>query len=192
MNTDPFTDKISLWLDHELDATEVAELQTHLVTCSTCRQAYQVMQRLDGLFREAAAQGVAPAPGFAGRFEARLAQQQAAKSSRLWLGVTALFLGTLAIIALCSALIAVSVRAEVSMLGVNLLYLWLADFIRSANTLGVWVSLGGSLLRACLITMNQPLFWASAVAAAGLAWLWVRLLKSVYRRASATVEMLLL
>lgn len=192
IQTDSYTEKLSLWLDHELSAAEVAELQAHLSGCPVCQQTYQAMQRVHALLGLAAAEVAAPAAGFAERFETQLAQRQVAHPSYPWLGLAALSLGTVFILAVCGTMLTISVRAGANLVSVNILYLWLVDFIQSANMLGVWVSLGSSLLRACFITMNQPLFWVSAVAAAGLAWLWGRLLRLIYGRASVPVTLRLL
>ena len=44
---------------------------------------------------------------------------------------------------------------------------------------------------ASFITMSQPLFWGYALLAAGMAWLWVRVIKSVYRPVPMNIELLI-
>ncbi len=190
--TDTYTEKISLWFDETLNEAEAADLQTHLHQCPACQQTYQAMLRLHTFMRTAASHLAAPTPGFAARFETRLAQQHVQNLRQVWLGVVVLLIGTLFFLIAGGAIATMSLRTSLSMVGVNLLYGWLIELLQSVNTIGVWVNLLGTFMRVSLNTMRQPLFWVCAAAAAGLAGLWVHLLRSVYRRASATVEMLFL
>ncbi len=189
MTHETFTEKISLWLDNELSAAEIAELQTHLSGCPTCQQTYQAMQHVDRLFHESASIIVAPTPGFPQRFEARLAQRYARNGGHLGLGLAVLLLGTLFLFVIGGVTISTFISAGMSMMGVSALYDWLAAFIESANLVGVWFNLTSLFVKACLITMSQPLFWGFAVVAIGMAWLWLRLLKSVYQRSAITIEL---
>lgn len=189
MAYDTFTEKISLWLDNELSAPEVAELQAHLVDCPACQHAFQALQQVDSLLRSGASVIVAPPPGFTTRFETRLAQQQAGHNGHVWLGLGVLFVGTLVLFVLGGIVVGTFVTAGVNLLGIDILYHGLAGLIVSANTLAVWLNLASLFLKASLITMSQPLFWGCALVAIGMAWLWLRLLKFVNR--PATVELLI-
>jgi hypothetical protein len=189
MSHDTFTEQISLWLDNELSATEVAELQTHLAGCHTCQHTYQALQQVDTLLRSGSSVVVGPAPGFTVRFENRLAQQQARHNGHIWLGFGVLLVGTLILFIIGGIVLGTFVSAGINLDGIDLLYNGLAGLIVSANTLLVWVNLAGLFLKACLITMSQPLFWGCALIAAGMVWLWLRLLKLVNR--PAAVELLI-
>lgn len=191
MTHDIFTEKISLWLDDELDPAERAELQAHLSGCPTCQQAYQAMQRVDHLFRDASTMLVVPQPGFAQRFETRLARQRAYQPKRIWWGMSVLALGTVLILLIAGVTVGAMVSAGVSMLGVPALYGWLAGFIETTNTLGVWFSLAGTFLKVCLRMMSQPLFWGVVALALGMIWVWLHLLQKIYRRTVVTVELLI-
>jgi predicted anti-sigma-YlaC factor YlaD len=189
MTHETFTEKISLWLDNELGPAEIAELQTHLSDCATCQQAYQAMQRVDRLFHESARVVVAPAPGFPQRFEARLAQRYAINGGHLWLGLAVLALGTLFFFLIGGVTISTFISAGMGMIGTSILYDGLVAFIESANLIGVWLNLTGLFVKACLITMSQPLFWGFAIVAIGMVWLWLRLVKSVYQRSATSIEL---
>jgi hypothetical protein len=191
MGHDIFTEKISLWLDNELSPAERAELQAHLTDCPTCQRTLVALQRVDSLFRNASAVLVAPPPGFTQRFEAHLAQQRAYNPTRVWWGLAVLLLGTVLLLLIGGVMVGVTVSEGVSILGVPALYGWLAGFIEVTNTMGVWLNLAGTFLRACLITMSQPLFWGGVALALGMTWLWLRLLQKIYQRTVVTVELLI-
>lgn len=189
MSHDTFTEKILLWLDNELSNPEVAELQAHLMDCPACQHTYQALQRVDTLLRSGASVVVAPAPGFITRFESRLVQHQARHNGHIWWGLGVLFVGTLFLFIIAGIVLGTFVSAGVNLVGIDILYKGLAGLIASANTLAVWLNLAGLFLKASLITMTQPLFWGCALMAAGLAWVWLRLLKVVNR--TVTVELLI-
>lgn len=191
MTHDIFTEKISLWLDDELDPAERAELQAHLSGCPTCQQAYQAMQRVDHLFRDASTMRVIPQSGFTQRFEARLARQRVYHPKRIWWGLSVLALGTVLLLLIAGVTVGAMVSTGVSMLGVPALYGWLAGFIETTNTMGVWLSLASTFLKVCLRTMSQPLFWGVVTLALGMSWVWLRLLQKIYRRTVVTVELLI-
>jgi predicted anti-sigma-YlaC factor YlaD len=188
MANDTFTEKISFWLDNELSAAEAAELQAHLAGCHTCQRTYQALQQVDTLLRRGSSVVVGPAPGFTARFENRLAQQ-ARHNGHIWLGFGVLFVGTLFLFIIGGIVLGTFITFGINLIGIDILYNGLAGLIVSANTLMVWVNLAGLFLKACLITMSQPLFWGCALVAAGMAWLWLRLLKLVNR--PAAVELLI-
>lgn len=187
---DTFTEKISLWLDNELNPAEVTELQAHLAQCAFCRQTYQAMQQLDQMLRGASALMAAPAPGFTARFEVRLAYSHPGARKQMWLGFTVLLIGVLSILSVVGIIAGVILLNLSATLDIGLLYRGLAEFIESINMLGTLFNLGTLILKVCLILMSQPLFWGYALLAAAMALLWVRLMRSVYRRGLATVELL--
>lgn len=191
MAHDIFTEKISLWLDNELDLVERTELQAHLSSCPDCQHTFQAMQRVHTLFGEAATTLVIPQAGFSQRFEARLARQRAYQPKRVWWGMSVLLLGTVLLLLIAGVTVGAMVSAGVSMLGVPALYGWLAGFVEVTNTLGVWLNLAGTFLRACLKTMSQPLFWGGVFLALGMSWVWLRLLQKIYQRTVVTVELLI-
>ncbi len=189
MKNDAFTEKISLLLDDELSAAETTELQAHLTDCHTCQQAYQAMQQVDTIFREGAKVMVTPAAGFVQRFETRLVQRRAHNGGHLWLGLGTLLLGTLSLSVITGLMVSAFISAGVNTMGVSLLYHWLARFIESANFVEVWLNFGVVFLKACLITMRQPLFWGFAVVATGLVWLWLRVIKLISQQGTATLRL---
>ena len=189
MEHDTFTEKISLWLDEELSAPEVAELEAHLAGCPACQQTHQTMQRVDTLLHSGSKVLIAPAPGFVQRFETRLAQQQTREQGHVWLGLGVLLLGTICLFILGGVILYPFVSAGVNMIGLSALFVWLAEFIESANAVGLWLRLVGLFLKASFITMSQPLFWLGVLGAVGVAWLWLRLLKLAYRRIPTTIEL---
>ncbi len=191
MTHDLFAEKISLWLDNELSLAERAELQAHLSGCPTCQHTFQAMQRVHTLFGQAAATLVVPPEGFTQRFETRLAGQRAYQPARVWWGMSVLLLGTLLLLLIGGVMVGVTVSAGIGMLGVPVLYGWLTEFIQAANILGVWLSLAGTFLRACLITMSQPPFWGGVALVLAMSWLWLRLLQKIYHRTVVTVELLI-
>jgi predicted anti-sigma-YlaC factor YlaD len=184
-----FAEKISAWLDNELNPTEISELQTHLAGCPACRHTYQAMQQVDHLLRSAA-EMAGPLPGFSQRFEARLAHHQQARW-RLWLGLGALLVGTLFVVGFGAVVMAVTMLDVSSIVNADLLYRGLAQFIELVEEASLLFDLVSLLVKACLITMSEPLFWVCALAAAALAGLWIRGLRSFFRQPPAAVELLI-
>jgi predicted anti-sigma-YlaC factor YlaD len=186
---DSYTKKISLWLDDELNPTEVTELKAHLAGCSTCRQTYEAMRRVDHLLRTAATVTVVPSSGFVERFEMRLVQYRPDKPWRIWLALGGLLLGTLFVFSTWAIVGGVAlVGVSISLLDVGLLYQWLATFIESVDMLRVFLNLGSLFLKAGYIIMKQPLFWVAGFVALILGGIWVRVMQILSRRTFATFE----
>jgi anti-sigma factor RsiW len=181
---------ISAWLDNELSPAEVNELQAHLADCAACRHTYQAMQQIDNLFHHASAVMVAPQVEFSQRIEARLARRQQ-EQWRLWLGLGILLLGTMFVVSFGALIIGVTLLDAGSVFDVALLYRGLAEFIESVQVVSGLLSLASLLLKACVITMSQPLFWIAILVAAVMAWLWIRGLRSFFRQPPAAVELLI-
>ena len=191
MTKDNFTEKISLWLDDELNLTEVAELQDHLSACPACCQSYEAMKHIDQLFRMAAMQMAAPMPGFSQRFEARLAQHSPAKPWQIWLALGALLGGTIFFFGawvVVGGIALLSVSASV--LDAGLYYQGLAAFIETVDNLRVFLNLGALFLKTSFITMGQPVFWGCILIALGMTWLWVRALQNLSRRTITNIQLI--
>ena len=71
---DQYSEWMSLALDGLLDSTQMRQLHQHLEECPTCQLQWEAMNELSRLFY--AAPMLAPAPGFAARFQARLAYRE--------------------------------------------------------------------------------------------------------------------
>jgi predicted anti-sigma-YlaC factor YlaD len=184
-----FTEKISLWLDDELDDSEADELQAHLATCQACRHTYRAMQQVHLLLDAAAATMVTPAPGFAQRFEARLAHRRPVKPWQIVLALSALLLGTLLFAGAWTVMSGLTlVSAGSALLDVDLFYQGVIGFIDSADQLRFFVNLGALFLKASFITMQQPLFWGCLLVAVLMTGLWARALQMLYRRETVTAE----
>lgn len=191
MSKDAFTEKISLWLDDELNPNEVAELETHLASCMSCSQLYQAMQRVDALLHAAAMTMVAPGPGFSHRFETRLAQYRPSQPWQMWLAVSGLLIGAFLIFGAWAIIGGMTLATTTTALfDVGLLLQQLENFIDSATSARAFFNLGGLFLKANVIVMRQPLFWVSILVAIAMSGLWVRILRSLSRRPFQTIEFL--
>jgi anti-sigma factor RsiW len=98
--THDYGERMSLAMDGRLSAQERADLASHLAACDECRARWAAFQQVDRVLSSASQ--VMPAPGFAARFAARLAQQQAlhaqrAKRQRALAGVGAFAAGAIAL-----------------------------------------------------------------------------------------------
>ncbi|GAB4420147.1 MAG: hypothetical protein Fur0044_16930 [Anaerolineae bacterium] len=191
MNHETFTEKLSLWLENELSAPEITELQAHLAGCPTCQQTYQALQRVETLLRGGSKIMVGPPPGFTTRFEVRLAYHQVRNGGHLWWGFGVLLLGALFLFIIGGLAVSALVSSGAGWLDGAIFYSGLVGLIQLANTLGVWLNLAGLFVKVSLITMSQPLFWGCVLAALGLAWLWLRVLKYVNRPVATSVELLI-
>lgn len=187
-----FSEKMALWLDNELPPVETVELQTHLAHCATCRATYQVLRQADSLLRQAATMMVEPTPGFTARFETRLAHHQSRRRWQVWLGMSALGLGSLLFLVIGLTGLGLTLFSSWStLMNVNLLYYGLGELGGWVSQLRVLVNLGGVGLKVLVITMRQPLFWVSIPAVAGLSWLWVWLLKLPARQFPSATGMMI-
>jgi hypothetical protein len=190
MNHNSFIEKISLWLDDELNPAEVSELQSHLTTCSACHQTYQAMQQVHQFLHQASTVMAEPNPGFSTRFEARLAQPPA-KRWRTWLGLVVLLISTLLLTTAGVAVVGLTlIGTGTALLNVQTFYEWLGTLGEIVNQLRAFVNLGGLLFKVAFIVISQPLFWVYVAVTIGLIWLWVRVIQMAYRRTSITVGLL--
>ncbi|MDM8518567.1 hypothetical protein QUF64_00865 [Anaerolineales bacterium HSG6] len=193
MNRDDFAEKVSQWLDDELPHTEVAELKIALDESDEHRQIYQELKEVDDMLTFAGAEIAAPMAGFNERFEARLAQNQTTGKQKKWLAVVALFLGATFLSTLVLSVLingALSMAGNAPALDVETVSQWQIVLINSINYVLTIANLFGVLLKASLITMTQPLFWACAFASALLAGGWFRLIQLLHRQQSLTLPIL--
>ena len=98
--THGYGERMSLALDGRLSARERAELDAHLAVCDECRTRWEAFRQVDRVL--SSAPQAAPMPGFANRFAAKLARQQAlegqrARRERLFAGLGAFAAGAVAL-----------------------------------------------------------------------------------------------
>ncbi len=182
---DMYTEKISLWLDDELNRAEVAELQQHMAQCAACRQTYTELNRVDGWLRDAARLMVVPESGFAQRVETRLAHVKPPQLWQIWLAVLGLVLGALFFVAaglFFGGLTIYSTGTTVLMLNTQAFSQGLVAVIKTADNALFYLEIGTLFLRSSLITMQQPIFWGLMLLAVALGVLWVQLLRKLHRR----------
>lgn len=187
MPHEPFTEKISLWLDDELDKAEIAELQSHLAQCPSCQRIHQAMRRVDQLLHRATMAN--PPAQFAAGVESRLARRTSLKPGHIGLGLATLLLGgiffitvgTMGLFSLGTVLLDAGIVSNC-----------LVALTDSLNNLWSYINLGGLFLETSLLIMRQPLFWGYMIVTLALAWLWIRLIRSIHRPAPVTVDTMIL
>jgi predicted anti-sigma-YlaC factor YlaD len=174
-----YTEQISMWLDNELDPAKVEELQAHLTECSACSQFYQAMQQVNRVLQKAVM--VEPSPGFTQRFETRLAQHQL-KQGRMWLGMTILGITTVVLFVAAGIMGWMAFAAWNTSWILPTLYYYLGQLGEMVNETRAMVNLGALLLKATLMTMQEPMFWGFAAVALATIATWVRVMQVIYRR----------
>ena len=190
MNYDTFSEKLSLWLDNELNPAEVADLEIHLASCTGCQQVYEQMRQVDQFFQTAAMEMITPAVGFSQRLEARLVYHRPIRPWQILLAMGSLALGTLLFLGVVVASGLISLDLSFTTSGA-LLYQGVISLIDSVDNVRVLLNLITLFVKACLITMQQPIFWGLALLTIGLSWLWLRVMKALSRRESLTAELIL-
>jgi hypothetical protein len=84
---EPYNEWMSLAQDGLLDSVQMRQLHQHLEQCPSCKLQWEAMNELSELFR--AAPMIAPAPGFAARFQARLAYREERRhQAMIWVLLT--------------------------------------------------------------------------------------------------------
>jgi len=189
MHNDQFTEKLSLWLDDQLSSSEVQEMEEHLRDCPECRSCYQTMQNIHLMFQTSTNEVAQPVPGFAERFEARLAQRSANRKTTA-LAVVVLLVGTILLSGVMLSGTAGSIALIISSLSVGFLQNTQIIFIEQVNLLASLLNLGTVFIKACLITMTYPLFWATTALSMGLTAMWIRFMKMLYRHQSISLPIL--
>ena len=188
---DMFTEKISHWLDNELDRTEVAELQTHLKQCRTCRQTYAELSQVDQWLRSAVTVMALPGPGFVQQVETRLAQVQPRKMWQIWLAVMGLVFGALFFVGAWATFGGLAIYStSATVLNAQAVHQVLVSVINSAQSASFYLELGGLFLQTSVITMQQPLFWGLVVIAAALSVLWVQIMRMLLQRGVISAKLM--
>ena len=191
-NQDMYTEKISLWLDDELNTAEIAELHTHMAACPHCQNAYQGMRHVDQLLVNAARVMVAPLPGFTHRVETRLAYHHPTKAWQIWLALGALVAGALIFLGFWAVTGGITLYSlGQSMLDTGLVVQGMAVVVDTADNFRFLFNLGGLVIKTGILTMKQPVFWACVIVALALTGLWVRVVQGLYRRGTDVVQMML-
>lgn len=176
MNEQPcehYIEWMSLAQDGMLGSTQAHLLHTHLAICPLCRMQWAAMTDLSRMFH--AAPMLSPAPGFAVRFQARLAyREEQRRRTMIWIlmGIGVITLSALALPSL------------VSVLRVTSHLVLPYRVIAYAQGLVTWVGIAfSSLAEAAWVLIRhfatQPAGLAcigSAAAAGTLTVLWMRLL----------------
>jgi predicted anti-sigma-YlaC factor YlaD len=104
MECETYREHMSLWLDQQLTAQEIQQLEAHTAACPACRAVLEQLNQVNWLL--ASAPMMAPAPGFAVRFQARLTAHR--RRRRTWAGVLTLALASLGILLGVTILLAIS------------------------------------------------------------------------------------
>ncbi len=189
---DKYTEQISQWLDNELSASEVTELQGHMNGCQNCRHMYKSLLQVDNMLCKAAQVMVTPQAGFTQRFETRLIHYQPSKPWQIWLAVSSLLLGTLFFSGAWAVAGGITlVTVSVSMLDAGLLYQLVTQIIKSVDSFFLALNFGALFMKAGFITMSEPLFWGSVVVVVALIGLWVRVMQTLVRRTGISIQMVL-
>lgn len=189
---DMFTEKISHWLDNELSHTEVAELETHLQQCRTCRQTYTELTQVDQWLRSAATVMALPGPGFVQQVETQLAHVRPQKMWQIWLAVMGLVFGALFFVGAWATFGGLTLyTTSTTVFNTQMVHQGLVAVINSAENASFYLELGGLFLRTSVITMQQPVFWGMVLIATALAVLWVQIMRMLLQRGVITAKMMI-
>jgi hypothetical protein len=160
----PYFDWMNLALEADLAPPQRAELNSHLAGCLECQSLWEALNAAHGLLQTAVL--AQPRAGFAGRFNARLTQQQRVQP-RLWWGVLALGFSSLGAAALTLPIgfgfLFSAVRvAQQPAAG--------AALMSGFNALALFASAVGAALlttaqAVALTALAQPVVWVSAMGA---------------------------
>jgi predicted anti-sigma-YlaC factor YlaD len=104
MECETYREHMSLWLDQQLTSQEIQQLEAHTAACPSCRAVLEEFSHVNWLL--ASAPMMAPAPGFAVRFQARLIARR--RRRRTWAGFLTLALGSLGILLGVTVLLTIS------------------------------------------------------------------------------------
>jgi anti-sigma factor RsiW len=171
----PYHTWMNQLLDGELAPPDRRHLEDHLADCLDCGAVWAALNNADRLLR--AAPMAAPRPGFAGRFNARRAQQRS-RPRLLW-GAAALGLGAVAsaavVLPAALGLLLSLVSAAQQPATVLALTASANAGVESANTILAALYIVG---RAVLTgSLAQPLAWAGAVVAVLLTVVWLLVMR---------------
>ncbi len=169
MNHRPFED----WLldDQPLTPQQARDLQVHVRSCSSCSAIAESNLALHST------RLVAPAPGFADRFQVRLEKRRREQRWRQVIGTIVLVLGGVGLISwLAGPYIAEAFNSPATWIAAGVSY-----FIFILTSVQV-ASEAVSILLRVLTTFISPAGWvALTVAAAGLGYLWTISIRRVAR-----------
>ena len=131
-----------------------------------------------------------PAVGFSQRVDARLVYHRPVRPWQMLLAIGSLALGALLFLGLVVASGLTFLDFSFTSSGA-LLYQGVISWIDSVDNARVLLNLITLFVKACLITMQQPIFWGLALLTIGLSWLWLRVMKALSRRENITAELIL-
>ena len=187
-----YLEQIVLWLDNELEPSQVSQLKVHLAECPACQESYQAMQRTDSFLRQAATVMIEPEPGFTSRFETRLVRARPHLTGKAWLGVGVLVVSSLGLMVVGAVVGGITLlNLWAALIDTNFFYSWLGEFGGVVNQTRMFINLGGALYKAFFFATQQPLFWISVPIFIGLGWLWTRLMKAPIQQLPQTAKFLL-
>lgn len=192
MNQEEFTQNLSLWLDDELEQTKIAPLQQQMADHAGYHDLYQQMKQLDTALHEAALQVTTPDVGFAERLELRLTEHSLKQQRQAWFAMTALLLGTAFLLMFFTyevvdllGLTSIPLSLDISTLQQGQIVL--IDWLNNVYSL---INLGGVVLKASLIIIQQPLFWVAAFMSVIVMGMWAGVMQRLYRQQSLSLPML--
>jgi anti-sigma factor RsiW len=166
-------ERMSLWLDDQLDSQQLQAVEAHTAICPSCRAALEALRRVDWLL--VSAPMVAPTSGFTLRFQAKLAARH--RRRHTWAGLLTLTLATVALWLGVAALVAVSGLAiwqSVSASG--LLTQAIGLLLEMGRAAATALNVAWLVLSALAQGLQHPVFIAYAVATAILAALWTQVI----------------
>lgn len=169
-------DKLIQYLDGELSASEVADVETELKQDKAYQAQLAALNRVELLLGESSL--VTPASNFASRFEQRLDQRL--KRRRNMLG--AAIIGLVVVLA-AGLLVWTLADAGTALLGlvngVNLVG-YAVDLLQSVFTVaGMIIRVVTMVSEATFQIIQHPVFWGYALVVIGLVSLWAQLLRWV-------------
>lgn len=172
MDCDTYREQMSLWLDNQLTQDEIRHIEAHTATCTSCRAALSAWQRVDRLL--ASVPMVSPAPGFATRFQARLATHR--RRRHTWAGLATLGLATLVIFMGAATLLAFSGLALWESLSASgVLTQGIGLLLDLSKAMAVFFGLAWVILGALAQGVRHPAFIAFALATAFLVVAWTQI-----------------
>jgi predicted anti-sigma-YlaC factor YlaD len=166
------SEAISLWIDGQLAEDEVGELQAHLSACRLCRAASDGLRRVDRLL--VAAPMVSPMPGFASRFQSRLAARRNRRQTLI--GLAALVLATASLMAAASGAVILSgLEMWQEMSAADLIDQTARTVMSLGKAVAACFNIALVVGRALEQAISHPVFVGYAVMTALLAaaWVWV-------------------
>ena len=163
---------ISLWIEGQLGEDEVQEMETHLSACRSCRAVSDALRHVDRVL--VAAPMVSPMPGFAGRFQSRLAARR--NRRRTLMGLIVLGLATASLMMATSGILIFSgLEMWQEMPTGDLIGQGVSMVMSLGKTAATCFNIALVVWRALEQAINHPVFMGYAMMTALLAaaWAWV-------------------